>query len=303
MSLRKLTLSQARPPEKCKICGVPYAYCSAEKHLRASLMEFGAILRAKKEKELIWKNRRGPEKASARLIHNRVIRELRIGEATLPAAFRFCILTLDILKAKSAPQQQLEQLSAIVAPLIQEWYKSSNKDDEQFWADSLQMQNLPPLIIKEGENLLGMISDSSDAFLQATIRPFGIIHKAKLLAAAIPEELTRLKYEHHIDLAEKSAIDHLQARAAVVDEEQAKAPFVSPVEAEMKTQYVDLLEKNIIPIAAHIRKEQAKMLAEIRAFIKLNTNSVFTYIYDEEKNELTGSIKDIASKTIQINDK
>lgn len=292
------------PGAICSICNTPFDKCDMKNHVKSFLASYGQVIRAKKDKELAWKNRKGTAKKSNRLSHNKLIRELKIKEQDLPPVLKLLILNLEIDKALLKQDGHILKYEAEKSEL-QAGSDAISVHIKRFLAK--EVIETPPylniLIINAGRKLFALSTDenSPESLLHALARPHGLIFKAKELAESIAgAPVESAEYSHCIDLAEKSAVDRLNAIAASRAEEPEPAPFVSPAEDKIKRDYIALLEKNIVPIAEFVKKERQKMRDNIQAFLKLNTTSVFTYTYDESTEELTGRIADITTKVIQF---
>ena len=281
----------------CNICGTTYDKCDMGKHLRVFLTEYGKTIQIKKEKAIIWKNRKGPEPIRTRLPHNELLKTFRIKEDTLPPLIKVQILGLEIDKASIDSQAQKEKIaseSAGIASLINRFIAK----------EPLTSPYINNFILAAGRRLfdLSINPDTEPSFLQALIRPYGLIFRARELSPYINNSpIEREEYRHCIDLTEKSAADRLDTiRGAKAAEPEIKKPFVSSSEEKLKREYQALLEKNIEPVAAFIKGEKEKMRQSIESFLRLNTTSVFQYTYDQDSEELTGKVGEMAIKKISL---
>lgn len=264
----------------CPVCLRKLNKSDLKEHLQIfHQAEYEASLGLKKEKALRWANRNNTDPPiKHRLPHNITMKWLKLKEEALPKSIRFSILAFDIDKASGKSGPDLLMRSTEISEKIELW-----KEDKENW------QGPPPLrIIQESERLLKLLETSApDSPLpNAITRPYGILAKAKSFADLILNEIERLQYIHRLDTIGKLAGEKIVETEAA----EIREPFISPMEPDLKTQYAELLKKNMGPVVEHIKKERERMINAIHAYCAKNSTSVFSYTYDEVTGEVTGSV-------------
>lgn len=295
------------PKSMCKICKKEFYTRDMESHMQ---IVHGSDLPVK-QKSLADIAKETKQQAvthkkwhSHKYEHATVIHALKKKADGLPNDIKLQALQLDmeIAQIKSEPEfERCVKNSVSLATLIKTWAGIGKKPIE---INKVEPEKVDPeTILEQGRNILRMVRGSvitnpeSTNFLNSVLGPNGFLNKAKSYLPLLKLKIHITEYTNNLELIERIANEKIADSKKPIQVPIPPKKKKATTPAEHKQQYSELLKKTMIPILAHLEDDRKKRIAAIHAYLKANSTSVFTYTYNDETGEVTGTVPEMASVT------